>query len=337
MARVVARAVALAIGLALLTALLLGGGVAEAHGKEVNIAITCVAPDPSRPLTKVCTALLKYLDGDPVTKADFQLTAFREGRAEEPLGPVKFKPLEEPGLYSATISFPAYGKWRMKFAVNEPDSGEAELVEELLPPAPGASPEIRARLQVVFAFGLADARNIALRVAHLLAAVAWFALSALVLAFSYLVPVEERWRLLRRLATAFPWAAGASLLVLGVSGLYSARYNAPTRSPGLFAPEVFERLPFGEAYLVAFLAKMALAAAIVGATVALAVALRRAYRSPLPAVAGAATGAAFGPAAGRWTAWLAAINLLLGFLALANVVVLGYLHIISHVGAAAGG
>lgn len=80
----------LALGLALLTALLYWSGRADAHGKEVNIAVTCVAPDPGRPLTKACTASLKYLDGDPVTKANLELTATRQGAAELSLTPVKF-------------------------------------------------------------------------------------------------------------------------------------------------------------------------------------------------------------------------------------------------------
>lgn len=339
--RFVGKGLLLGAGLALLALTLVGAGLAEAHGKEVNIAVTCVTPDPGRPLTKACTAFLKYVDdGEPVTKANFQLSAVREGRDGQAVGPVIFRPLDQEGVYSATVTFPAYGQWRIVFQVNEPGEGKAEMVEEILPPLPGASPEIRGQLQIVFAFGLGDLRNVALRVVHLLAAVAWFALSALVLALSYLVPVQERYRLLRRLGAIFPWAAGVALLVIALSGIYSARYNTPTRPPGLFALEVFSRLPFGEAYLAAFFVKMGLALAIFATTAALALYLRKTYGSKTPLVAGAAQALSIPSeerleSNRRMIGWLAAINLFLGLAVFANVVVLAYLHILSHVGGAA--
>ncbi|MBI4279746.1 MAG: FixH family protein [Armatimonadetes bacterium] len=328
----------LAMALALAPTLLRVPASVEAHGKQVNIAVTCVTPDPGRPLTKVCTAFLKYLDGDPVTGGKVQVTATREGKAEPPLAPVRFTPLKEEGLYSATVTFPAYGRWRITFAVREPGRGEAEVREEFLPPVPGASPEIRSQLQIVFDFGLADVLNIAARVVHLLATAAWLALSALVLVATWLIPPEQRWSLLHRLAKGYPWIAGGSLLAVIASGLYNARYNVPTRSPGLFAPRVFQGLPFGEAYLLAFFAKMGLAAAILVVTIALGMALRRAYDQRPPAVAGGGPGS---PATGNLRSGhltrLAVSNVVLGLLMLANVVVLAHLHIISHVGAAAAG
>lgn len=335
--RLLGRGLFIAVGLSLLLALLASAGVAQAHGKEVKIAVSCAAPDPARPLTKVCTAFLKYVDGDPVPKASLQLTAVREGKDEPAVGPVVFKPLDQEGVYSATVTFPAYGKWRMRFRVQEPGEGEAELREEFLPPLPGAAPELRAQLQIILNFGLIDLRNIALRTIHLLAAIAWFAVIAFVLVLSRFTAPEQRWRLLRRGAIAFPWAIGGTLLLVAITGIYNAMYNVPTRSPGIFAPEVFARLPFGEAYLAAFFVKMGLMVAILGATVALAAALRGAYGRPVPGIAGAAPGSS-GPrhAPDQQVTWLAVLNLVLGLLTFANVVVLGYLHIISHVAAAAG-
>lgn len=323
-------------GAALLVSLVSGATV-EAHGNAVNIALTCITPDPARPLTKVCTAFLKYTDGDPVSKARFQMTARREGASEAALGPVVFTPLNREGVYSATITFPAYGRWRMRFQVREPGSGEAELLEELLPPLPGVAPEVRARLQVVFTFGLADARNLVVRVIHFLASASWFALVFLVLALSLLLTPEQRWRPLRRVTGAFPWTAGGSLILIAISGIYNALYNVPTRAPGIFAPRVLASLPFGKAYLAAFFVKMGLMVAILIATTLLALALRNVYSQPAPV--GGATGTGPGMSRAdpeRTVRWLAAFNLLLGLLTFANVVVLGYLHIISHVGGAAG-
>lgn len=322
---------------AVLLVSLLSGATVEAHGNVVNIALTCVTPDPARPLTKVCTAFLKYTDGDPVSKGDFQMTARREGASALALGPVIFTPLDREGVYSATITFPAYGRWRMKFQVREPGSGEAELVDELLPPLPGAAPEVRARLQVVFTFGLVDARNLIVRVIHFLASASWFALVFLVLVLSLLLTPEQRWRPLKRVAGAFPWAAGGSLMLIAMSGTYNALYNVPTRAPGIFAPQALATLPFGKAYLAAFFVKMGLVLAILIATPMLALALRKAYDLPAP------LGGGMNDASGvsradpeRTVRWLAALNLLLGLLTFANVVVLGYLHMISHVGGAAG-
>lgn len=323
-------------GAALLVSLLSGATVG-AHGNAVNIALTCITPNPARPLTKVCTAFLKYTDGDPVSRARFQMTAQREGASEAALPPVIFRPLDREGVYSATITFPAYGRWRMKFQVREPGSGEAELLDELLPPLPGVAPEVRARLQVVFTFGLADARNLVVRVIHFLASASWFALVFLVLALSLLLTPEQRWRPLARVARAFPWTAGGSLMLVAMSGIYNALYNVPTRAPGIFAPRVLASLPFGEAYLAAFFVKMGLMLAILVATTLLALALRRVYGQPAPIGGGTVHGPGMSRAdPERTVRWLAAFNLLLGLLTFADVVVLGYLHIITHVGGAAG-
>lgn len=325
----------LAAGVALLVNLL-WGGVVQAHGKAVNIALTCITPDPARPLTKVCTAFLKYADGDAVPDATFLVTARREGQALATLGPVQLKPLDRAGVYSGMLTFPAYGRWRMRFEVRGSGTGEAELVDEILPPLPGAAPDVRARLQVVFKFGLTDVRNLAIRIIHLLAAAAWFALVGLVLVLSRYTAPDQRWRVLRRWTVTFPRTAAVLLLLVAASGMTNAIYNTPTRPPGVFAPKAVAGLPFGQVYLVAFSLKMGLMLAIVAATAALALALRRTY-GPVPIVTGAAPGsAAFRRAPDRAVTSLAILNLTLGLLTFASVVVLGYLHMISHVAAAAG-
>ncbi len=308
-----------------------------AHGKTVNLAIACVAPDPARPLARICTGSLEYADGDPVSDARFEITARREGKAEAALGVIRFRPAGREGNYSASVTFPAYGRWRMRFQVLEPGSGEAELVEDLLPPVAGAATGVRANLQVVFQFGLTDVRNLALRITHLLAAAAWFVIIMLVLVLSRLPGPEQRWKLLARLTVVFPWTAGASLLLLAFTGVANAVVNAPTRSPGLFAPEAIARLPFGKAYLAVFGLKMILTLAVVVATAALGLALRSKYGRPVPIIAGAARDAGRLPLRpDRALSWLAAINLLMGVLTFISVVVLGYLHMITHVAAAAG-
>lgn len=317
---------------AVLVSLLASG--AHAHGKEVTIGVACVTPDRARPLTKLCTATLRYLDGEPVPRARVVMTATREGGPT--LASIPFTPLGEEGVYSLAVTFPAYGKWRMRFEVSEPGRGMAQIEETLLPPVPGTTPELRAQLQVVLQFGLADARNLAVRIVHFLSSAMWFALVFVVLVLSVLAP-EQRRRPLGWMARVFPWGAGSSLVLIVASGVYNAFYNVPTRAPGLFAPQGIAALPFGKAYLAAFLTKMGLMLAILVMTAALAVALRRIYASPAPISRG--TVRTSGPPADpeRTVRWLAGFNLLLGVLIFASVVVLGYLHILSHVGGAAVG
>ncbi|MBI2237717.1 MAG: hypothetical protein HYU54_04220 [Actinobacteria bacterium] len=325
----------LTAGVTALLVVALPGGIADAHSNEANLAVTCATPDPGRPLIEACTAALRYSDGDPVEGARLVVVATREGPGGAALDPVPFEPLGKPGVYSAIVEFPAYGTWRMRFVLREPAEGEAELRDEILPPVPGASSEIRAQLQIVFKFGLADVRNLALRFAHVLGVGAWFGSVALVLLATTLVAPEERPRLLRRGAAAFPWAAGGSLVLVAVSGILNAVYNTPTRPPGLFAPGSTAKLPFGEVYLGTFLLKMVLVVAAVWGTAALSVALRHACREPASMVAdGTVASRLVGPERRVWR--IAALDLGLGVLILAVVVVMAYFHIISHVGGAAG-
>lgn len=329
------RKVILTAGVTALLVVALPGGIADAHSKEANLAVTCATPDPGRPLIKACTAVLRYSDGDPVEGARLVVVATREGPDGAPLDPVPFEPLGEQGVYSAVVEFPSYGTWRMRFILREPAEGEADLQEEILPPVPGASSEIRAQLQVVFSFGLADVRNLALRLTHALAALVFVGSVALTLVATTFARGEDRLRLLRRWATPFPWVAGGSLLVLAVSGVLNAVYNTPTRAPGLFAPGNTTRLPFGQLYVAIFLVKMALTAGILVATAGLSLALRRSFGVRPPGISGG-SGPPGSQGPERRVRRLAALDLALGLLVLAVVVVTAYFHILSHVGGAAG-
>lgn len=329
------RKTILTAGLTVLIVLVLPGATALAHGKEASLAVTCATPDPGRPLVKACTAVLRYEDGDPVEAATLVVAASREGKAAASLTPVPFDPLGEPGVYSAIVRFPAYGTWSMRFILREPAEGEADLKEEILPPVPGSSSEIRAQLQVVFSFGLADVRNLALRFAHVLGVGAWFGSVGLVLLVTTLVTPQERQRLLRRVAAPFPWAAGGSLVLVAVSGILNAVYNTPTRPPGLFAPWNAARLPFGVVYLDTFLLKMVLVVAAVWATAELSATIRRATREPADTAADA-TRRSHPLGLERRARRIAALDLGLGVLIIAVVVVMADFHIISHVGGTAG-
>jgi len=325
-----AAALATAVGSALVSQT-----AASAHGGPVNIGVSCMTPNTARPLGKVCTAAVTYGDGDQVIDARLSLTASREDGDRRSFGPVPFQAAGEEGVYTAAFQYPAYGKWLVEIEAVEPGSGSVELREEILPPLPGAigSGASEARVRIVLDFDSRELANIVVRAVHLGAATAWFAVSALVLAASLFLSGPERERALRSLAAWFPWVAGAAFLVLAGTGSYIAVYNVPARTPGLFDPNLVQRLPFGSAYLMAFAAKMGLTATMVVAAVALALALRRAYGSALRPVAGGAVAAAIPLSrVERWPAILSGLNVALGICVFADVVVLGYLHILTHIG-----
>ncbi len=327
---VLALAVAAAL-VAALTSLQAG----EAHGREVNIGVSCLTPDPARPLSKVCTAVVAYVDSDPVTDAKLGLSGVREEGDRRTFGPVFFQPAGELGVYTAAFDYPAYGKWLAKVEVTEPGEGEADLREEILPPLPGAtgSSASAARVRIVLDFDARELTGILMRVLHLTAAAVWFAAPALVLVASLFLSGPERERVMRSVAGRFPWVGGAGFLALALTGWYNAVYNVPTRPPGLFDPELIERLPFGSAYLMTFLVKMGLTAVMVCNAGALALALRRAYGRPVRPIAGGALGAALPlRRVDRWLVVLSALNVVLGIFVFVDVVVLGYLHILTHIG-----
>ena len=314
--------------------------VAQAHGGEISIGVSCMAPDQARPLSKVCTAVVAYVDGDPVIDAELSLTALREVGDRRAFGPVSFQPGGEAGIYTAVFDYPAYGRWLAKVQVTDPAKGEADLRDEVLPPLPGAigSRASEARVRIVLDFDARELTNISMRVLHLGAAAAWFGASGLVLAAFLFLRGPERERIMRSLARWFPLLAGSSFVALALTGWYNAVYNVPSRPPGLFDPNLIGRLPFGSAYLMAFLAKMGLTALMVLIAVALAVALRRAYGLSVRSIAGGATATV--PSLRRVeqsVVVLSGVNVVLGTFIFVAVVVLGYLHILTHIGGIAGG
>ena len=210
----------------------------------------------------------------------------------------------------------------------------------MLPPLPGTagSRVSEARVRIVLDFDKRELTNILMRVFHLGAAAAWFGASGVVLAASLFLNGPERERVMRSLARWFPWLAGTSFLGLALTGWYNAAYNVPIRPPGLFDPGLMGRLPFGSAYLMAFLAKMSLTALMVLVAGALALTLRRTISvSVRPMIAGGSAPNAL-PAmhSQRSVVVLSGLNVLLGILVFVAVVVLGYLHILTHIGGLSG-
>jgi len=316
---------------------------AEAHGKEVQIDLRCSAINPSMPLEQKCEAEVTYSgDRDPVTGADLMLQAVRLDKGDR----VRAQPFEataEPGHYVSTISLDAYGAWTITAFVESPAEGEVELTEEVLPPSGAASPVAQTRARLLVSFNSRDLANVTVLVAHLLATMTLFAATAGVLVVGVLMQGQNWIQLRRRMARGFPLLAAGSFALIGVSGFYNAIYNAPTRSPGLLHPARVADLPFGEAYLIAFGLKMMLAVALLIGTATLALKLLRSATWRLPPIAGGSeaiteeTAAVTPDARADACVLLAGVNLATGVAILLTVLVVDYLHLLSHAGTFSGG
>jgi hypothetical protein len=122
----------------------------------------------------------------------------------------------------------------------------------------------------------------------------------------------QHWTML--LHAAYPAALG-SLALLAVSGMLTAYIDAPVRAPGVFNIEALVNVPYGIAYVAAFWLKLALGVGV----------LVVASKARLP---GQAFVVAHRPAA--LTGSLTVTFGLLSVLLLLDVVVLVYLHNLSH-------
>lgn len=317
---------------------------ARAHGKEVEIELRCAPLDPRAPLDQSCEAVVTYAnDGEPVTGARLRLEGIRPGKGDRASGdPVR--PSGEPGYYTGTISLSAYGGWVLSATMEAPAEGTVELRQEVLPPS-GASPISEARARLLINFNARDLANIAALVAHLVGTAAVFGVTAGVLIIGVTAHGPRGTQYRRSVVRAFPLLAGAAFVLVAGSGLYNAAYNSPTRSPGLFHPTTVANLPYGDAYVIAFGVKMALALALLLGTAALAFQLRRHAPWLMPQMSGGAEAASqevmvgcslLSEVRGDVCISLAAFNLLVGGTLMIVVVVLDYLHLLSHAGAVSG-
>lgn len=311
--------------------------IASAHGKEVAIAVASLTPDPDEPLHRLYQARVTYAaDGDPVVGAAVTLTVRRpDDRVALPA--LRLTEIgDAPGLYVGEIVFERFGAWEVELEVRAVlGQGEGSVTfedsirPESLNPAEEAARQAEAervaRLQLLFRFNWwPDVVAIAARVLHALAGLAYFLLTGLVFGLAWFGIPSRALDLPRRLDRVFRPAAATSLGLLLVAGLYGAAFDAPVAFPGIYDVDAMRRIPYGDAYLAAFLVKVLLFWGLVALAVRIGRTLHHWVAGSVPSIDDPAV------AALRRTT---AINAAVGVAVVVDVAVLVYLHYVSHLGA----
>ena len=258
-----------------ITILLLGMSYnALAHGKEVEVRVVSLTPDPSQPLTRLYRAEVVFADQDPVENAEISLIAKREEGVQE-VGPYEFVSVGEPGFYITEVTYERFGSWIVTVSVTEPGVGEASFTDEIFPGQVSNAAKsdeqetnggIPSNLAILFKFDWQDFLNIVLRFTHSLAGAAWFGLISVILVAKWFMEPTSRIHAYIKLKNIFGPVAGTSLGILLLSGIYNGIWDAPIRAPGVFNIPVMLAIPFGNAYLVTFLGKLLAYAVLVRIT-----------------------------------------------------------------------
>lgn len=320
----------------------MAGQVAWAHGPEVKITVSSFPPDAADPLTRIFRVVVTYADGEPIEGARVVLETARRGG-----GPlvkaVNLAPLSDPGVYVGQVVFPLYGTWEMQLSVQGTGEGEVGFIEELMPAGPASGPAgiQEARKQVLdlfFRFSYRDVANIVVRLLHTIGGFVVYGLTVVILIVHLLLSGASRAMFFRRLSKVFLPAVAASMLMLALSGVYSAAYGAPIKAPGIFNLSVMWQIPYGPAYLGAIAFKV-VAFLVSGALMLKMAKAMKAAGDALPASAGgsrAATLEAATEIGGAVDARpspllrLAVLNAVLGMSLAIAIVVAMYLHNLSH-------
>jgi uncharacterized membrane protein len=312
-------------------------GIATAHGKEVSIAVASLTPDPDEPLHRLYRARVTYSsDDDPVVGAAVTLTARRAGE-QVALPALRLTEIgDAPGLYVGEVVFERFGAWEVELevrAVLGQGEGSVTFEDDIRPeslnPAEEAARQAEAervaRLQLLFRFDWwPDVFTIAARVLHALAGLAYFMLTGLVFGLAWFGIPSGAPDLPRRLDRVFRPVAATSLGLLLVAGLYGAAFDAPVAFPGIYDLEAMRRIPYGDAYLAAFLLKVLLFWGLAALAVRMGRTLHQWMAGAVPSIDDPAV------AALRRTT---AINAAVGIAVVVDVAVLVYLHYASHLGA----
>jgi len=248
-------------------ALLGSSGTVSAHGKELSITVSTHVPDQLEPLRRlyrieaVYTGDLDMVEGAKVTVSGTRL----EGG--ESLAPVRLQELVgQPGVYVAEIVFTRFGDWNLVVAVEAElaqGAGSVPFTESVTPAVLSESDRLSLlseadrvrRLQVFFSFEWwPDIVTLLVRIFHTASAVMYVAVVGSVLLSAWIGGTAST-VLSGRLGENFMTLATISLAGILFTGLYSAAFDAPNAAPGIYEYLDLIALPYGEAYLVAFLLK----------------------------------------------------------------------------------
>jgi hypothetical protein len=309
---------------------------ALAHGKELDITVDSLVPDAAQPLRVLYRVTVVYAgDEDPVEDAAVVLTARHAGSAAE-TPPLALTELDgSAGTYVGEAVFERFGEWDMHLDVEATlglGTGSADFVDDIRPePADAALDAARraeaervASLQLLFGFEWwPDVVTVLIRIIHSVAGLAYFVASGLVLVLAWFGVPGRRPDLLDRVARRFLPVASLSLGALLLAGLYTAAFDAPVAWPGIYDLSALLSIPYGDAYLAAFLIKVVSFVLLVVMAYRIHRTLDRWSRSPVPDADAASIAI---------LKRQSLINAAIGLLVLADVAVVIYLHYISHLG-----
>lgn len=327
-------AVTLAGILALMLSALVSG--VTAHGKELAITVDSLVPDREDPLRVLYRVSVVYAgDEDPVQGAEVVINASRPG--SEPTGkPLTLTEVEgSEGLYLGEFVFQRFGEWDMHLDVAATlglGEGSVDFVDEIRPEpvdpaleaARQAEAERVASLQLLFGFDWwPDVITVLLRVVHSVAGLAYFIATGLVFVMAWFGIPMRRPGLLADVTRWFLPVTAISLVSLLAAGMYAAAFDAPVAWPGIYDVDSMLSIPYGDAYLVAFVLKIV-------AFVLLVIMATRMSGSLRSWSTSAAPDADTGSIARLKRQTL--VNAAIGMFVVADVAVVIYLHYISHLG-----
>ena len=240
---------------------------ADAHGKELTLTVSSLIPDRSDSLRRMYRVHAAYSgDQDLVEGAEVVLTGSRR-EGGETLDALQLIELPgESGVYVGEVVFDRFGEWELEIevlaALGQGD-GIANLVESVKPVVLSEADQTSLfteadrvqRLQVFFAFKWwPDIATILIRITHTLSAVTYAGVIGTVLLAAWIGGSANR-ILTSRIGENFMLLAILSLTGILLSGLYSAAFDAPNAAPGIFEFLDLLALPYGDAYLAAFMLK----------------------------------------------------------------------------------
>ena len=322
--------------------LVTGTGAAYAHGKELGLTISSVITDEAQPLRRLYRVEVIFAnDFDRVENAEVTLTGFRREDGTD-LPPIRLTEMQsEAGVYIGEVTFPRFGEWELDIDVENSfgqGSGSANLIERVRPAVLSDQEEegMRTeaarvqRLQLFFSFSWwPDIVSIIIRIGHSMSGLAFFGTVGLVIASAWISTGFNR-IVSGPIGRYFLPISLLGLLGILLTGLYSAGFDAPNGTPGIYDISDLLELPYGDAYFAAFLVKPIMWSLLLIFTFRVHKVLVRPVRSTAPSGGAFDHAEPFNPSANLKR--LTLIGSLAAVMLLADLAILIYIHYLSHLG-----